>query len=1402
MPRGHTSRIFHEPCTDDRQRDIFPLPVLRNVEAVQSFVCRAVKKRIHRRQQVTSRVNMAMRSLNSLFFGGDWSNEVVVDDLQSLPLAQRLCIRDLIKKVSAFGSCPTGASSSEALKALRVAGNGYEEPLAGVGAVVDMKLDRLSLPTSSVAGVVLEDALDGPLQKLVVDFEDWMLQDAGTWSRVCEDAYKIKPYNDPSLNDKHEYISFLKVMRSSGILGFTNHCRGRVGTFCVSKKSKFIEGREIHRQRLILDCRQVNMAFREPPRCELGSLSALCGLELEEGETMYCGGSDIQDCFYAAQISQDLANFFCLFQDVHVHEAADIWGDDFPYADYTGMLSPCVTVLPMGFSWSFYIIQKLHEQSALRSLGTDRSSLILEGYPAPELSSQNACAMPYCDNVHSIALSREACDAGLDQMQQDLSGMGFSLHEEARASEIFQTLGGLVDGQQGIVRLTPTRTWNILLAFESLLHGKVHWEDVRRLLGHAVTICVLNRCGMSIFRSLYDMVEARPNPRKLKPREIREVKIFVGLIPLLYGDLRKSWCEHVLCTDASPFGYGVCQRDLEVQHVKQIGQWQDKWRFRHLDPSEWRPRQRSQGPSVLTDWRSVLGELEPQDIEDLYAYNEYFPEVPTDWTDAEHWSTQMMGRWHDTSSHITEKEGHALVLAVRHLSRASSNRGKKHLVLVDNFSLSMAMCKGRACSFGLLRTTQKIAALSLACDFSIHTRWISSERNVADGPSRGVIQPGALPSCSSETFQQATDDHSVSPQANFGFLNGNHENDESWIRWFECAGEQKGPSVKEANYATSRNSTSSSWQEAASDLQEDHCDEGSRAVGSQESLEPLGEEIDIHSSGEPVCRLLSEVRQFLPGGRGTTASARIRRRHFDRLSGPPLPGGQRCSRGREDHRQPGVPTHSAQGKVGKGKKGASRLEERTSTRITNPYAKTHSVRSEHADAGQEPAGYGFKSSVGLRHLHAPRRVIGPSKKTLCQASEAGGPTVPLVLHHCQRLRRPTARQSGSLRQFDSSRQQRKDVAGRDSQSPRSAVEGQRASDLSFHHGSVPKGVHEGSKATADEWTPSLSTAPRRSSRRSLQQAKRSPRSQTTWKMGHRSECETLHQSGKSSAVAEPIAQRSFGVLSMVSPQHGESSAGPVASQELLRSERNVFDEASLPRVFGLEIFAGTARICTCFNDLDMPMYPIDICLFSDHNVLDKAVEHRIFNWIRSGRIGFIWCGMPCTSFSRARKWDGLGPGPIRSPDFLWGLPDLNGSDRRKVLTGNNLLLFTLRLLRLCERCHVPYALENPMSSMAWDIDKMQYFISSFSPQIVLLDYCQFGEIWKKPTKLLTHGWDSSPLHVRCQGVHGRCSKTSRPHVPLRGRDYSGLFMTLRAQPYPWAMAQAVADQMKSLWPKT
>ena len=65
--------------------------------------------------------------------------------------------------------------------------------------------------------------------------------------------------------------------------------------------------------------------------------------------------------------------------------------------------------------------------------------------------------------------------------------------------------------------------------------------------------------------------------------------------------------------------------------------------------------------------------------------------------------------------------------------------------------------------------------------------------------------------------------------------------------------------------------------------------------------------------------------------------------------------------------------------------------------------------------------------------------------------------------------------------------------------------------------------------------------------------------------------------------------------------------------------------------------------------------------------------------------------MPCTIFSCARKNDGLGPGPLRTDDYLWGLPGLRAKDIAKVQDGNKLFAFLMRILKLCEQLsNFPY----------------------------------------------------------------------------------------------------------------
>ena len=71
--------------------------------------------------------------------------------------------------------------SLESLSALRVASLSYTEPEPGVGNVVNMDLQKLSLPSGGVAGVPLADHLEGPVKNMVLRFEDFMLEDADSW---------------------------------------------------------------------------------------------------------------------------------------------------------------------------------------------------------------------------------------------------------------------------------------------------------------------------------------------------------------------------------------------------------------------------------------------------------------------------------------------------------------------------------------------------------------------------------------------------------------------------------------------------------------------------------------------------------------------------------------------------------------------------------------------------------------------------------------------------------------------------------------------------------------------------------------------------------------------------------------------------------------------------------------------------------------------------------------------------------------------------------------------------------------------------------------------------------------------------------------------------------------------
>ena len=275
-----------------------------------------------------------------------------------------------------------------------------------------MDLKLLSIPEMGVEGVPIAELLKGSAGECIRDPETHMLQDPMNWGAISDEVCNIKTYDDPKLRSKNFYLTFLKRLRDAGILSWTQRPRGRVGSFVVKKKPKEINGKMVDRQRLILDCRRVNTLFRAPPITELGSLPALGDLSIPVGQQLFISGGDIKDCFYACGLPSSLRDYFCFSFDISIDEARDIFGADFlaNSADSfleRGTISPCLDVLPMGYSWSFYLVQSLHVQACLESSGNPSNSVTLDARPPPQLMSGSSLSMPYCDNTHVLSMDSD-----------------------------------------------------------------------------------------------------------------------------------------------------------------------------------------------------------------------------------------------------------------------------------------------------------------------------------------------------------------------------------------------------------------------------------------------------------------------------------------------------------------------------------------------------------------------------------------------------------------------------------------------------------------------------------------------------------------------------------------------------------------------------------------------------------------------------------------------------------------------------------------------------------------------------------------------------------------------------------------------------------------------------------
>ena len=164
----------------------------------------------------------------------------------------------------------------------------------------------------------------------------------------------IRPHVYASRN---EYVELVKRMRGLGMLGCTMQPRCVNGVFGVRKDENNI--------RLIIDARNANRYFIEPPHVLLPDPSFLTRLVLPPHVHLFVSKCDLSNFYHHIALPDWMHPFFAL-PPLTVREWNGV--EDVFVGDNNGPdVYPTCMTLPVGWSHSVFIAQSIHEHILYKS---------------------------------------------------------------------------------------------------------------------------------------------------------------------------------------------------------------------------------------------------------------------------------------------------------------------------------------------------------------------------------------------------------------------------------------------------------------------------------------------------------------------------------------------------------------------------------------------------------------------------------------------------------------------------------------------------------------------------------------------------------------------------------------------------------------------------------------------------------------------------------------------------------------------------------------------------------------------------------------------------------------------------------------------------------------------------
>ena len=1349
-------------------RDLFPLPPLMSRPQVLG-ASMSQRRRRCQNNKVVSKANEVVSALNGMYASSGASASVA----SSCTPNQEAALHEIFKQVKYASSHVPGCNEREAVRELLHSCPSYSKEVETTVRPYDR--DLVSLPVVGSCVPELSTLLDPAGRELLKDPIGCMMLTPQEFGEVCEKNRRINPYMDVVLQkDTEKYQTFVHDLYLRGMLQFTSRPKDMACPFFVNKKNG--------RLRLVMDCRAINQRFRAPPLLKMAAGSSWSHVEIPAGKSLYIAQSDIKDYFYSIPLPDEIQQFFCLpsipARCLHDWGVPHHHGGD---VNVEGLAFPMFVVTPMGWSWAMYWAQRIHSYQAALGAGLGPGREVFDGAPCPSLDGPEPIMLAYADNLNVVGTDCEEVQRAKDAAVAHLRSLGFVIHEELDATSSANSLGFFIDGVAGRVSPIPQKVSKVIAALRWLhRRPRITGKFIEKIIGHCVHFFLLRRELLSVFRSLYQFVQDSYLKRqRLWRSAATEAGWAASLLSISFADLRREWNPTLIATDASLSGIAVSSCFSTTSQVSNIGKVKENWRFKVKAPIA--PRKKtvqhvdfSQGLDPFTDVETV----KPVTLlrEDLFELDEFFPEIPETLMATENWTLQFAAQMRIREA-ITILEMRGILAGLRHKLRARDNFGKQHVLLNDNLAAVLCTSKGRSSVFPMLRGCRRLCALLVATNSALTVRWVPSEWNPADHGSR-LWEPWRVASrrACKEEGEKALEEinRRCYPRSNVVSKRYHH------TKAAGCVKEEAfvEPPAQELDQGTvGRDFPRGKVTEEES---------FSRLPGSPTSISRA----DVPGADGDQCRGSNRLHDSISGLPTFCEEEGLQHRHtkefgqqLQLLSESFVLRRSRCQRGLQSARSSARCTSRLWGEVGALSKPAlpSRLgQNRSGSNQTSSSISCGGNACGAHDRLRMPRGCS-SHSFDVQLLPETKR------DAVNQRGGSGGSHQDTPLRGSQP---PPRRETGNFEDEHVQRINPPGLAsatdiGDESHEVSQGEEGEQ----SFHAGLFTTSKDVG-KSSCDESPPqklrrALSTSTCRSITRQASQVEKCPGSKTQRKVAIRQQCETLRTTCPCPKGDGKVAQESQRCS-------GESSRYPGAEGFKVFSP---LKPVAKEPVWIVEVFAGCSRLSKSFANLGFHVLAVDIEFGESNDLLQEKVQNKLLAFIKTHKVVYVWLGTPCTSWSRARKNDG-GPQPLRNDDScLFGFENLGPADAEKVRVGNALLAVSLRLIEFCISARIIWTLENPWTSRIWltpGILALQQLNTPFV-QMIRVDYCQYHMPWRKSTALLSGGFPA--LHnvsKVCQTKHGRCSASGRPHIILQGRDHTGMFFTLRAQPYPPRMCVAIA----------